>query len=372
MDDRIIGTPYEDATFFDGQQSYQDTCAIRCQEAIIQQFKGFDIDEHQLVQQAREMGIYVDGGGTRLEHVGELLEAYDIPCEQKFGANKHDLAMALAEGKKIIVGLDSGELLNNGYFEKYNEQLEDLCGASGADHAVVVCGIDTSDPNNIRVLLADPGTGESVIGYPIEQFLDAWQDSNFFMVSTCEPPPGTLPEMINFDYNAGHIPFIGPVSYEIFSECDQNEYCEHGFSVFEECNDTIETHEAPPDLINLETSKFSDDFQPKFDEEIVEFGNEGNSSDHENISNETIIESLSDLENALGETGGSIFNNLSEYENYVGTSANNLCETQIPEPLSEPSESFIQDSLAEEVQNMDEFEDDELFNTDSDTNSFLT
>ena len=55
-------------------------------------------------------------------------------------ANKYNLIDALAQGKKVIVSVDSGEL-----WHKDSEIFEDLFKGERADHALVVCGIDTSD-----------------------------------------------------------------------------------------------------------------------------------------------------------------------------------------------------------------------------------
>ncbi len=232
----IIGTPEVDAGFFDGIQSYPDTCAIRCQEAIIQQFLGRDIDEHFLVQQAKDIGVYT-GQGTLPVHVGALLEMYGIEVNRKYDANLYDMTMALSEGKKIIVGVDSGELWEKDIFNQAQERLEDAYGLHGCDHAVIVCGVDTSDPDNIMVLIADPGTGEKAAAYPIENFLDAWKDSNFLMVSTCDPAPHWLPEMVHFDYNEGHLPYIGHVPYSVIAGTDPIDFSQNGLVMFAEHED---------------------------------------------------------------------------------------------------------------------------------------
>ena len=57
-----------------------------------------------------------------------------------------------------------------------------------ADHALVVVGIDTSDPYNVQVIVTDPGNGNRQMAYPAEQFMNAWKDSDCFMVATDEVP----------------------------------------------------------------------------------------------------------------------------------------------------------------------------------------
>ncbi|GIW96399.1 MAG: hypothetical protein KatS3mg110_4440 [Pirellulaceae bacterium] len=210
---KVIGTPREDAAFWDGQQSFPDTCAIRCQEFIIQQFTGVDISEEQLVQEAKENNWYTPGGGMPLEYVGNLLEVHGIPVKRFFNANQYALAAELAQGHKVIVAVDSNELWNNSH--PIVNKIYDL-QEERADHAVVVTGIDTQDPDHPHVIISDPGNGEVAARYPLEQFLDAWRDSNFFMVATQVPAPPHLPEMIHFDYESGHLPSIAGIPYQEF------------------------------------------------------------------------------------------------------------------------------------------------------------
>lgn len=208
-----FGTPGHDSLFWDGQQSYPDTCAIRCQEFILEQFTGREIDEKLLVQEAFEHGWYRPGWGTNPEDVGKLLELHGIAVNRYQHASIFHLAHELAQGHKVIVAVDAKELWHG---NSILEEILDTMGFKSANHAVVVSGIDTSAPNNVRVILSDPGTGQAVARYPLEQFLDAWRDSNFFMVATRDPAPPLLPEMAHFDYSVGHIPEIAGISYEQF------------------------------------------------------------------------------------------------------------------------------------------------------------
>jgi hypothetical protein len=54
----------------------------------------------------------------------------------------------------------------------------------------------------------------------MDKFLDAWQDSNFFMVATQEPAPSHLPEMFNFDYDAGHLEYVNGMPYDQFLDLE--------------------------------------------------------------------------------------------------------------------------------------------------------
>jgi hypothetical protein len=208
-----FGTPESDVQVWDGQQGYADTCAIRCQEFVLEQFTGMPFDEAALVQEARDAGWYAPGGGTSMEDVGNLLEHHGIAVNRYEGATVFHLANELAQGHKVIVGVDSGELWGE---HPILESLEDKLGIAGADHAVVVSGIDTSDPDHVQVIVSDPGTGEPAATYPLDQFVDAWRDSGCYLVATQDPAPPSVPEMVNFDYSLGHIAEVWGLPYDQF------------------------------------------------------------------------------------------------------------------------------------------------------------
>ena len=200
------------------QQQYDDTCAIKSQQLILNDF-GVPVTENQLVNQAEQLNIYSPGSGTSPQDVGKLLMLNGVDCTQHENATIYDLTSALAQGQKVIIGVDSGELWNNGVLSPFMNQVTDRLVGEQADHALIVAGIDTTNPNDVQVILTDPGTGEEAARYPMAQFLDAWQDSGNFMVTTDSPAPLAYnPEMINFDYDAGHIPTIGELPYEYFDQ----------------------------------------------------------------------------------------------------------------------------------------------------------
>ena len=197
------------------QQQYPDTCAIKSQQLILEDY-GIDVSEDDLVKTSIEHGWY-NGGGTMPQDVGNLLELANIPVSKHPGANVFNLMNELAQGHKIIVGVDADELWHNDTIsEKYLNWCNDFWGPQGGNHALVVMGIDTSDPNNIQVIVKDPGSGEDGKPYPLAQFMDAWADTQCYMVSTDIPAPGFADGMENFDQELGHLPDVAGVSYPDF------------------------------------------------------------------------------------------------------------------------------------------------------------
>jgi hypothetical protein len=208
---KVVGLPGGEGTSSSVQQHFEDTCAVRSQELILRDF-GVQVSEDSLRNEALGHGWYTPGGGTSAENIGNLLELHGVDVNRYENANIITLTSELAKGHKVIIGVDSGELWNHGLQEGF----EDKLGFQQPDHALIVSGIDTSDPDHVKVVLTDPGSGDIAKEYPMEQFVDAWKDSNCLMVTTAQPAPAWLPEMANFDYNLGHIESIGNLPYDEF------------------------------------------------------------------------------------------------------------------------------------------------------------
>lgn len=216
------------------EQGYGNTCAVRCQQLILQDF-GIHVSEEELAEYAINKGWFTDG--TPMIHVGNLLVDYGVPVSRLANGNIFTLTSELAQGHRVIVSVDADELWKDGTWE----QLQDAFGPQ-PNHALIVAGIDTSNPEDIRVHLMDPGTGDIAKSYPLSQFMDAWEDSGFHMVATTEPPPPGAFGMDNFDYTEFlHLPDIAGVPY----------------AEFERFNLVAENHKHDPDFIE----KLSDDFQ---------------------------------------------------------------------------------------------------------------
>ena len=211
----IHGEPPMNILSDDVRQIYPDTCAIKSQQLILKDF-GIDITEDQLRDEAMAYGWY--NGGTPPEYVGKLLELHGVPVSQYDNANIFNLVNELAQGHKVIVGVDSGELWHDNLFDKFFED-------NKADHALIVSGVDTSDPNNVKVIVTDPGTGNLLKEYPMDEFVDAWKDSNCFMMTTNDAVPNIFDPFNSqpgYDMPLANIPMIGSMPYGDF--CDDLAY----------------------------------------------------------------------------------------------------------------------------------------------------
>ena len=200
-----------DPTVFQGMEN---SCAIHAQYQVLKDF-GYDGTVDDLKQEAINNGWHNPEAGTNLCDVGKLLEEHGVACDMYANCNAFNLANELAQGKRVIVSVDSGELWADSPLDKLFETIEDTAEIGGVDHAVVVSGLDMSDPDNPMVTLMDSGSGHAAISYPLDQFTDAWRDGNCTMWVTREAPPcASCPEMENFDYALGHVERIGSSSYQ--------------------------------------------------------------------------------------------------------------------------------------------------------------
>ena len=180
-DTSLVGTPDVDTQYWQPQTT-AFTCAVQAQRGIIEAFTGQPVSEAQLVYDATVNGWLTDGGMSPYD-VGNLLELHGIPCHSKTGATVEEVMAELAQGHKVIVGVDSGEAWRTDF------PLEDFFGQS-ADHAIWVTGVDMTDPGHPKVIVNDSGDPSGAgKAYDLALFKDAWQDSGFFYVATNDAAP---------------------------------------------------------------------------------------------------------------------------------------------------------------------------------------
>lgn len=175
----LFGLPAQNGFSETVQQQYNDTCAIKSQQLILESV-GIDISEEELREEAIRNGWYFPNQGTPLEYSGKLLEYHGLPVQQQLHGSIFNLVSELSKGHPIIVGVDSGELWNKGI----DETMEDLIFGEFPDHALIVSGIEYNGLlSDWQVNVIDPGTGGNLTNYDLEQFEDAWADSGYFMVT---------------------------------------------------------------------------------------------------------------------------------------------------------------------------------------------
>lgn len=228
--------PNHNLDTFDSQifQGFTPICAIRSQQIIMRDY-GIQIPSDELVYFSEAQGWY-DEDGTCKSAIGNLLSICGIGVHTSENNNVYDLVKELQAGHRVIVGVDSHEL----WSEPGSEEWEFYNSIDHADHALIVAGlrIDPNHPEDNSVILTDPGQGNVYIEYPMEHFVEAWRDANFYMMATDEPAPYQyneethMMELSNFatDYTLAQFPFNNEFSslYDFEDAYDYEPYYAEG------------------------------------------------------------------------------------------------------------------------------------------------
>lgn len=172
------------------KQPDDHSCGLRSQQIILRDF-GIDIPFEDLERYALDAGVYSENG-TYTYDIGKVLEMAGVGIHQVQGGTIYDLTNELAQGHRVIVSVDANELwFNDSMAGKLTNWFNDVIGNQGGNHALIVAGVEVNPLNHddVKVVLTDPGAGHLRIEYPLNQFMDAWKDSNFFMAATDCPAP---------------------------------------------------------------------------------------------------------------------------------------------------------------------------------------
>ena len=149
------------------------SCGQHCEEFVLRR-RGIVFDEAELIRVAREQG-WLQEGGTRIGDIGNVLEKVGLRVTKEFGYTLDDVQQMLADGKDVIAVVDGGELVG----DRNMERMEDKYIGEIPDHAVVVTQVDLEQQT---VEVYDPQSENDCDTYPMEQFLDAWEDSGRYIV----------------------------------------------------------------------------------------------------------------------------------------------------------------------------------------------
>lgn len=212
------------------KQPDDHSCGLRSQQIVLRDF-GIDIPFEDLERYALDAGVYSENG-TYTYDIGKVVEMAGVGMHQVEGSTIYDLTNELAQGHRVIVSVDAHELwYNKTPIQRLNNWMSDVIGPQGGNHALIVAGVEVnpSDPKDVKVVLTDPGAGHLRIEYPLDQFMDAWKDSNCFMAATDCPAP------YQYDVATG-------------MEVPSNFYTEYSYS-----NPFVADHgyQLSPDMINV-------------------------------------------------------------------------------------------------------------------------
>jgi hypothetical protein len=189
-------------------QTEVDNCAVAAELSIINQFPGDDLSLDDATYISAANGWYMPGFGTDTGDIGKMMDLYGIPTHTVMGASIEELVSELQQGHGVIVGVNSAELWEAGMLSDVKQFFCDAFRLdtpefNPADHAVVITGIDLSNPDCPMVMMNDSGiAGGAAASYPLDQFRDAWGNSGFYYTSTSVPIPDSThpsPDVLGFD-----------------------------------------------------------------------------------------------------------------------------------------------------------------------------
>ena len=176
-DDGIHGDPQAEIEFHQTQGA-DNTCLPTSVSMVATELLGEHVDQADVAQMAEdhgfmgESGMSMDGGVTLLNDLG-------LDAELRTGGTMDDLRTALDGDTDVIIGLDAADLYSGdgGPFDQ----------GMLSGHAVVITGID--DEAGV-VYINDPAFPDGAgVEIPIEQFDDAWTDSDHSMITVADPTP---------------------------------------------------------------------------------------------------------------------------------------------------------------------------------------
>lgn len=178
--DPYFGLPAENINDPRFQQATPDGCDFAAEASVLRDYGFSDVTEEQLQMEGADQGWY-EGHGTPMDRMGSHLESHGVPYTATEGNGVENLVAELARGHEIIIAVDSGEIWNPGIAE----DMEDAIYGGRPDHAIIVNGISIADNT---ATITDSGNGDYRCEVPLDRLVDAWEDSNFTMVSTDVTP----------------------------------------------------------------------------------------------------------------------------------------------------------------------------------------
>lgn len=203
-DDMIIGNPADQADYWQMQVAL-DNCAVTAEMSILNQF-GIPLNQEEAMYVSSSHGWYHPGGGTAPADIGNLMDLYGVPNHTVMHAGPADLAAELQQGHGVIVGVRSDQLWEQGPQTDFWNFFKAACGLdtaefAPADHAVVVTGINVSDPEHPMVILNDSGDPNGQAhAYPLDRFMDAWENSDFYYTATDAAIPHGMEDVQDLPY----------------------------------------------------------------------------------------------------------------------------------------------------------------------------
>lgn len=217
------------------QQKGNYLCDIECEEFVLLQF-GIEITHKSLLDEAYR-NCWLKDKGMPLYNIGRLLEKNNLSVSRRYNSTLEDIKRLLEAGNQLIAVLDNAML--------------DGIGNSDEDkalpnHAVAISSLSTDAE---EITLFNPSTEEELTTYKAALFLQAWQQSNNYLVVVnttdkfiYEPSPINLDDVTLSDDLAELQEAIAENAHEIWAKTRTDQ----GWTYGPERNDV---QKETPDMI---------------------------------------------------------------------------------------------------------------------------
>lgn len=141
-------------------------CDIECEEFVLHQF-GIDTTHKTLLDEAYR-NCWLKKQGMPLYNIGRLLEKNSISVSRRYNSTIEDIVRLLDNGNQLIAVIYNTLLLH--------DVVEDT---TQPNHAVVISSVSLSTN---EIILFNPYTEEVLTTYSLSSFLNAWAQSNNYLV----------------------------------------------------------------------------------------------------------------------------------------------------------------------------------------------
>lgn len=156
------------------KNTVDNLCAIRCEGYALRHF-GIEITDELLEQDAKQKG-WLHEDGMPLHLIGWSSSVYGSYVSRRYDCSINDISKALRNENVVIVVIDNSELnLPPREARKKDVELGKL-----PNHAVVITSLDQKK-NTIDIF--NPGFPDLSKTYPIDVFIEAWNDSYNYLVT---------------------------------------------------------------------------------------------------------------------------------------------------------------------------------------------
>lgn len=141
-------------------------CDIECEEFVLHQF-GIEVTHKSLLDTAYK-NCWLKDKGMPLYNIGRLLEKNNLPVSRRYNSTIEEVVRLLSVGNQLIAVVDDA-LLGNAQSSANQHP----------NHAVAISSISVETD---KIILFNPNTDEELTKYSISSFMEAWRQSNNYLV----------------------------------------------------------------------------------------------------------------------------------------------------------------------------------------------